>query len=179
MRKVIIGVAAAFVATSITVGAVVYGAMSSRSESDANDVVDMSPAGDSQPREQAASQRPPTATPTTSFTLPDHSLTTRPTEPPARICGNRAVLDGPTTPPAGAVVVPPGDNASFDFSGPGRTFWFAPGAHMIGDGNYDQIVPADQQTYIGAPGAILDGRNRNLYAFTQDAVGVTITHLTI
>ncbi len=34
---------------------------------------------------------------------------TWPTEPPARICGNASILTGPSTPPAGAVVVPEGD----------------------------------------------------------------------
>ena len=34
-------------------------------------------------------------------------------------------------------------------------------------------------TFIGAPGAILDGQHQNLYAFTQQASNVTIRYLTI
>ena len=77
-----------------------------------------------------------------------------PSEPPARVCGNTALLSGPEAPPEGAVVVPAGSNAGFDFNRPGATFWFA-------------------------PGAIIDGRNLNLYAFTGTATGVTIRYLTI
>src|SRR5262249_19759774 len=33
--------------------------------------------------------------------------------------------------------------------------------------------------FVGAPGAILDGQNRNYYAFTQHATGVVIRYLTI
>jgi hypothetical protein len=102
-----------------------------------------------------------------------------PTEPPARICGNAAVLDGPAVAPDGAVVVPAGDNAGFDFDRPGATFWFAPGAHTLGDDLYGQIIARDGATYVGAPGAVIDGRNRNLYAFTGAARNVKIRHLTI
>ena len=102
-----------------------------------------------------------------------------PAEPPARICGNAALLDGPAAPPEGAVIVPAGDNSGFDFNRPGATFWFASGVHTLGDGIYSQIIARDGATYVGAPGAVIDGRNLNLYAFTGTATGVTIRHLTI
>jgi parallel beta-helix repeat protein len=102
-----------------------------------------------------------------------------PAEPPARICGNAALLDGPAAPPEGAVVVPAGSNAGFDFNRPGATFWFAPGVHTLGDDLYGQIIARNGATYVGAPGAIIDGRNLNLYAFTGPATGVTVRHLTI
>ncbi len=102
-----------------------------------------------------------------------------PSEPPARICGNAALLDGPETPPEGAVIVPAGSNAGFDFNRPGATFWFAPGVHTLGDDLYGQIIARNNATYVGAPGAIIDGRNLNLYAFTGTATNVTIRHLTI
>ncbi|MCF7220577.1 right-handed parallel beta-helix repeat-containing protein [Marilutibacter chinensis] len=107
------------------------------------------------------------------------SSTPWPMEPPARICGNAAVLDGPATPPGGAIVVPAGDNSGFDFNRPGATFWFAPGVHTLGDDLYGQIIARDGATYVGAPGAVIDGRNLNLYAFTGTATNVTIRHLTI
>ena len=39
--------------------------------------------------------------------------------------------------------------------------------------------PGDNSTYIGGPGAILDGQGKNRYAFTQHARNVTIKYLTI
>ncbi|MCA1569296.1 MAG: DUF4082 domain-containing protein [Chloroflexi bacterium] len=108
------------------------------------------------------------------------------TEPPARVCGNFAILDGPATAPDGAVVVPAGDNAEFfqgesyrDPAAPGKTYWFAPGTHTIGVSEFGQIVPKDGDSYIGAPGAILDGQSSNRYAFTGKATNVTVKHLTV
>ncbi len=103
-----------------------------------------------------------------------------PTDPPARICGNAAVLDaGPTSAPAGAIAVPAGDNSRVDFGKAGATYWFAPGVHTLGTGEYDQIIPGDGATFVGAPGAILDGQGKNRFAFTQHAKNVTIRYLTI
>lgn len=106
-------------------------------------------------------------------------VTHRPTTPPARICGDASILNGPSTPPAGAIVVPAGNNGSVYFSQPGATYWFAPGVHTLGSDIYAQIVPGDNSSFVGAPGAIIDGQNRNLYAFTQRATNVAIRHLTI
>lgn len=103
-----------------------------------------------------------------------------PTTPPAQICGNSSILGaGPTSAPAGAITVAAGNNSSVDFGQSGKTYWFAPGTHTLGTGQYSQIEPANNTTYVGAPGAILDGQNSNLYAFTQHATGVTIRYLTI
>ena len=105
---------------------------------------------------------------------------TGPSSPPARICGNAAILGGgPTSAPAGAVTVPAGSNAGVDFSQPHTTYWFAPGVHTLGSGQYTQILPGRGSTYVGAPGAILDGRQDNLYAFGGSATGVTISYLTV
>ena len=105
---------------------------------------------------------------------------TGPSSPPARICGNAAILGaGPTSAPAGAVTVPAGSNAGVDFSQPHATYWFAPGVHTLGSGQYTQISPGRGSTYVGAPGAILDGRQDNLYAFGGSAAGVTISYLTV
>jgi hypothetical protein len=105
---------------------------------------------------------------------------TGPMSPPARVCGNSAILGGgPTSAPAGAVTVPAGSNAGVDFSQPHTTYWFAPGVHTLGSGQYTQILPGRGSTYVGAPGAILDGRQDNLYAFGGSATDVTISYLTV
>jgi Right handed beta helix region len=103
-----------------------------------------------------------------------------PSAPPARICGNAAVLGGgPASAPARAISVPAGSNAGVDFSQPRTTYWFAPGVHTLGAGQYTQIEPGHGSTFIGAPGAILDGRQANLYAFGGYGTDVTISYLTV
>ena len=44
---------------------------------------------------------------------------------------------------------------------------------------YNQVIPQAGDTFIGAPGAILDGRHKNSYAFGGDASDVTIKFLTV
>jgi hypothetical protein len=82
------------------------------------------------------------------------------------------------------VVIPAGDNSGTVLAHnwtikPHTTYWFAPGTHTLGHGQFSQIIPADGDTFIGGPGAILDGQRANLYAFTQMARNVTIRYLTI
>jgi hypothetical protein len=104
----------------------------------------------------------------------------RPSSPPAVICSNSVLLGGgPTSAPVGAVSVPAGNNSGVNFTQANKTFWFAPGVHTLGTGQYAQITPANGSTYIGAPGAILDGQKLNLYAFTQHATNVRIAYLEI
>jgi hypothetical protein len=95
------------------------------------------------------------------------------------VCGNAALLTGPSTPPAGAVTVAAGDNSATVLNNADTTYWFAPGVHTLGDDDGDQIIPADGDVYIGGPGAILNGRDKNDFAFTQAAANVTIKYLTI
>jgi Right handed beta helix region len=108
-----------------------------------------------------------------------------PASPPVRVCGNDAILGrGPKSPPKGAVVIPAGNNSGTAIAHnwtvrPHTTYWFAPGTHTLGTGTYSQIIPADGDTFIGAPGAVLNGQHSNLYAFTQQAHDVTIRYLTI
>ena len=108
-----------------------------------------------------------------------------PLSPPARICGNKAILArGPSAAPKGAVVIPAGDNSGGVLAHnwtirPDTTYWFAPGIHTLGLGRFNQIIPAQGDTFIGAPGAVLDGQHSNVYAFTQRANKVTIRYLTI
>jgi parallel beta-helix repeat protein len=108
-----------------------------------------------------------------------------PASPPVKVCGNNAILrGGPSSPPRGAVVIPPGDDSNTVLAHnwtiqPDTTYWFAAGRHTLGAGQYNQIIPADGDKFIGAPGAILDGQGDNHYAFTGIASDVTITYLTI
>ena len=108
-----------------------------------------------------------------------------PASPPGRVCGNGAILRrGPAAPPPGAVTIPAGDDSGTAIAHswtmrPDTTYWFAPGTHTLGTGQFSQIIPADGDTFIGAPGAVLDGQGHNLYAFTGTASNVTIKYLTI
>jgi len=97
-----------------------------------------------------------------------------------RVCGNKALLGaGPTAPPAGAIRVRAGNNSHLNFGRAHATYWFAPGVHTFGSGRYSQVRPGSGSTYIGAPGAILDGKRKNYYAFADSAPNVTISYLTI
>ncbi|HEV2121730.1 MAG TPA: right-handed parallel beta-helix repeat-containing protein, partial [Chloroflexota bacterium] len=79
--------------------------------------------------------------------------------------------------------MPAGDNSTFwqwpNVYEPGTTFWFATGVHTLGTSEYGQIIPKDGDSYVGAPGAILDGQGINYFAFTQQAANVTVKHLTV
>ena len=104
-----------------------------------------------------------------------------PSGPIAAVCGNQ--VPGPAAAPAGAVVVDPAvDNdlaAKTEANPPRTTFWLAPGKHTLGRDQYGQVNPKDGNRYIGAPGAILDGRGLNRYAFVFKASNVTVSHLTV
>ncbi|HTX59898.1 MAG TPA: right-handed parallel beta-helix repeat-containing protein [Verrucomicrobiae bacterium] len=97
---------------------------------------------------------------------------------PFHVCGNASLLAGPSAPPPGAVTIAAGDDTAFA-PAPKTTYWFAPGTHTFGSSPYGQIIPEPHDVFIGAPGAILDGKLKNLYAFTQHAAGVTVEYLTI
>ena len=112
--------------------------------------------------------------------------------PPFVACGSNrsSVMGSPYTTFAAAkaafpntsyVDLPAGDNS--DVSGQklaaNTTYYFEPGVHTLGGGEFSQIIPAKNDTFVGAPGAILDGQNQNAYAFTQHATGVTIAFLEI
>jgi hypothetical protein len=103
-----------------------------------------------------------------------------PAVPAARVCGNNSILGGgPTSPPHGAVVVRAGNDSSVDWGKARTTYWFAPGRHTLGGSVYAQVIPGPGSRYIGAPGAVLDGRNVNAIAFGGDVPRVTIEYLTI
>jgi hypothetical protein len=81
------------------------------------------------------------------------------------------------------VDVPPGDNfellAHNWMIEANTTYYFEPGVHTLGLGQYNQIIPKNNDVFVGAPGAILDGQESNAYAFTQHATGVRIEFLEI
>jgi hypothetical protein len=82
--------------------------------------------------------------------------------------------------------VPAGNNSNLvpnwisnGFSTPNKTFWFAPGVHTLGTGEFAQIGPGDNSVFVGAPGAIIDGQNLNRYAFGGQGSNVTLKYLEI
>jgi len=99
---------------------------------------------------------------------------------PAAICGSRG-LRGPSAPPAGARVVRTNQDLGHlaKTSPRGKVFWISPGVHRLGNGRYSQVIPRDRQVFLGAPGAVIDGRHVNPYAFGGKARGVTVSHLMI
>jgi hypothetical protein len=135
-----------------------------------------------------------TATAAPTPTAPATSAPAPPPAPagaPAAVCGHTGVLSGPASAPAGAVTVPAGNNASvFDDQLPANTtYYFAAGTHYLGSGEYAQINPGSNDTFVGAPGAIISGDDpgssgyrQNDFAFVGNGTGVTgvtIEYLTI
>lgn len=108
-----------------------------------------------------------------------------PTAPPVAVCGNRSLLTGPSTPPAGAVTIPAGNDSALTPSHvlqPNTTYWLAPGVHTLGTGQFSQFQPDPGDLFLGGPGAVIDGQGLNQFAFTGDPAGapnVTIEYLTI
>lgn len=99
----------------------------------------------------------------------------------ARVCAKPA--SGPAKAPAGAVTVDPskaGDLAEkTKNSPPNTTFWLKPGKHRLEADRYAQVIPKKGDVYLGAPGAVLDGRKTNQYAFGGTARDVSIRYLTV
>ena len=89
----------------------------------------------------------------------ENSPSSAPTAPNALRC-DAATLNGPAAPPAGAVTVSTNDKLTEAVSthAPGTTYWLAPGTHHLGGGLYNQVIPQEGDTFIGAPWAVLDGR---------------------
>ncbi len=115
-----------------------------------------------------------------------------PTAPPVTWCETGFNSQNPyTKAPAGAVVVPAGDDSTQPFmqswtTQPNTTYWFAPGTHTFGTSQYASIDVANGDVFLGAPGAILSGQGHNDYAFTAHSSApmttpqnATIEYLTI
>lgn len=111
---------------------------------------------------------------------PTESTVTAPNTPPAQKCDS-AALNGPSSPPTGAVSVSTGQSLAKVVAAHGKntTYWLSPGNHRLGKGAYNQVIPHAGDTFIGAPGAVLNGRHENLYAFGGNAPHVTIRFLTV
>ena len=105
------------------------------------------------------------------------------TAPPAPVCGDSLLLTGPSKPPKGAVTVKAGNDVNVIgqtwLVKANTTYWFAPGVHTLGPGQYGQVDPQDGDTFIGAPGAVIDGQGVNQSAFDGTATNVTIEFLTV
>jgi hypothetical protein len=99
---------------------------------------------------------------------------------PAGVCGSRG-LDGPAVRPRGAVAVGTHRNLYrvVNAHRRGTTFWLRPGVHTLHKDQFGQVIPKRGDTFIGAPGAVLDGQHVNRYAFTGYAGNVTVSYLTI
>ena len=138
----------------------------------------------STPATSAPASAPASTPPTGSDPSAPTGTTSAPTSPPVTWCETGLPTSPYTSAPAGAVTVPAGNNASVDFGTPNTTYWFAPGTHTLGNNSGGQINTGKGDTYMGAPGAVIDGQKVNQYAFIGDYQdlsdeNVTIEYLTI
>jgi Right handed beta helix region len=136
------------------------------------------------PRSSPAVATPDSATPAPAPSLgaaetAASTIKAPPAKPPAEVCGNKSRLTGPAKQPKGSVRVPAGNNGYFNFGRVRTTYWFAPGLHTMGNAEYDNITPAYGDVFIGAPGAILDGKHIQDSAFDDTSTHITISYLTI
>ena len=96
------------------------------------------------------------------------------------VCGT-SMLNGPTSAPAGAVTLSPGpstiQNAIAAHPSGGTTYYMTAGTYSINS----SINPNNNDVFLGAPGATIDGSNTQQVAFglNDHASGVTIKYLTI
>ena len=128
----------------------------------------------------AASRNAGISAPREVTVTPSEPPAAAPSTPTAQMCDSPATR-GPSKPPADSVQVSTQDNLA-DVVAARRghtTYWLSPGNHHLGKGAYVQVIPRDGDAFIGAPGAVLDGRHRNRYAFGGDARDVTIKFLTV
>lgn len=128
-----------------------------------------------------------TSTPTTVAGQASAAPPSSPDEIGARVCGSAALQGGPTSeeavqalfPDRRIVALAAGEHAEVTTGDPGTVYWFQSGVHRLEASPFSQISPKDGDTFIGAPGAVLDGRKVNRYAFSGSATGVTIRYLTV
>ena len=101
------------------------------------------------------------------------------TAAPTAICGT-SMLTGPAVAPSGAVLVSAGAStiqSAISSHPAGTTYYLTAGTYSISS----SIDPQNGDTFVGAPGAIIDGSNSQPVAFglNDHATGVTIEYLTI
>ncbi|MFJ7210511.1 right-handed parallel beta-helix repeat-containing protein [Amycolatopsis sp. NPDC098790] len=105
----------------------------------------------------------------------------RATDGPGPVCDHQPAEHEEA--PPGAVSVDPGVDGDLSAktaaNPPGTTFWLRPGTHTLGTDEFGQVAPKDGDVYLGAPGAVVDGRGVNRAAFTQRARDVELHGLTI
>ena len=86
------------------------------------------------------------------------------------------------------MVIPAGDDsgtppADSETMLPNTTYWFAPGTHYIGTDEFAQFGGLSGDTFVGAPGAVIDGQGINDFAISGDGAAdsndVTVEYLTI
>jgi hypothetical protein len=126
------------------------------------------------PAQPGGTSGAPTATPVPAGPLPVPTGGTP-------VCGQ--TVPGPAAAPEGAITVDPAVDADLTAktkaNPPGTTFWLAPGTHTLGTDQFGQVIPKDGDVYLGAPGAVVDGRGLNRFAFIGEATGVRISGLTV
>jgi hypothetical protein len=74
------------------------------------------------------------------------------------------------------------DSGVIDDPAAHTTYWFAPGTHLLGNSLASAIIAEPGDTFLGGPGAVIDGQDINGMAFASGnggAPGVTIKYLTI
>lgn len=130
-----------------------------------------------------------------------YGLVSAPTQPPAYVCGNAALLNGPTSAPASGFPNPANGGTATggtitvtNFNGgqpngvgfvANRTYWISPGSYDFSAGGSFAITPNTNDVLIGAPGAIFDGHAPygvsvgGAEAINGNAAHVTIEYLTI
>ncbi|HLT97309.1 MAG TPA: right-handed parallel beta-helix repeat-containing protein [Acidimicrobiia bacterium] len=78
--------------------------------------------------------------------------------------------------PDGAVIVNPGDDIQrlVNQNPAGTTFYLRAGVHQ-GPGRGSHVDPKSGNTFIGEPGAIMDGGGSTIYAFQDNMKGTNVT----
>ncbi len=91
-----------------------------------------------------------------------------------KVCGNPAILDGPTTAPNGAITITPSTNlAAATAAAPeGSIFYLTKGTHTLLTG---PVQAKANNKYIGAPGAIIDGKYTNNIVKTIRGVSTNVS----
>ena len=111
-----------------------------------------------------------------------------PTSAPVSWCETGLPTSPYSSPPPGAVVIPAGDDsgtppAQSSTAQPNATYWFAPGIHHIGNNEFAQFEARSGDTFVGAPGAVIDGQGINDFAISGDLAAdtsnVIVEYLTI
>ncbi|MPZ48143.1 MAG: hypothetical protein GEU75_02330 [Dehalococcoidia bacterium] len=118
----------------------------------------------------------PSVTPSAQAATPGPTATPRPPARPSATPPPSTIPPATTAQARSELVINPGDNiqAAVSANPEGATFIIRAGVHIR-----QSVVPKAGQSFIGEPGAILDGENVSLYAFHGSARDVTIRGLVV